>query len=55
MKQPAVAVACVESLLLGGLDEGERDAAAGLQWIVGKVLRMEQLLVAISQGKAAKE
>jgi hypothetical protein len=55
MRQPAAAVACVESLLLGGLSEGDRDALAAVQWIVGKVLRIEQVLVAISQGKAVKE
>jgi len=54
MKQPAVAVACLEALLAGGLAEGDVDAQAGVQWLVGHVLRIDRLLVATARGLGQK-
>lgn len=55
MRDPAVAVACVESLLAGGLAEGDIDARAGVQWLVGRAVRLDRLLVAIANGQKVKE
>jgi hypothetical protein len=54
MREPAVAVACVEALLAGGLAEGDIDAQAGVQWLVGRAMRLDRLLVTIARTQGAK-